>query len=293
METKFIKEHNTLEPNGYNILLGGAERNFSEIAKERLKETRAEKGMSDLTKLHIALSQIERCHDDTLPQHIQKTNGKYYVKYPVIENNIVTSYVNEPCKSLVIAKKRIAQLEGIYKSTEIITKVKQNKKDKTEKKRKPKEEEVLPKYVSEIHQDGYMLGYKVSGYKYSNGTEAPSKDCIGSPTNAGDLHNAKMYVEFLNTQNKNLSFVIPELPVGFLHFKEKNRLGTPVEGFKIRIGYKKSNNTNPSCNKNVSVYKKFSDMRITLEENYNKAKKFYEELEKNKNITFAKNSRLP
>jgi hypothetical protein len=280
METQYIKERNTLEPNGYNILRGGSNRKFTEISKKRLSEAKKGTKLSDRTKLYISIRNIERHQFTIVSKYIREKKSKFIVNYPIINNNKL-DFVVFTYNTLEDAKEKVNELEKVYNSSETINKIKleaeNKKKERLVKKTKPKII-ILPKYISEIYQDNFMLGYRVSGYKYFDGTEPPAKDFIGSPTNTGDLHNATMYIKWLDIQNQNKQFIIPKLPKGIIFYKDKNRVGTPIEGFKVITGYKKS----PTQNKNIPIYKKFSDMRITLEENYKNANDFHKTLPKNK-----------
>lgn len=284
MEIENIKKFNTIIPNGYNISECGdlhiKTNNIVQKEKIDINGTLSNKKlgikMSDLSKLYLAISRIEKFNDSDLPSYIKKLKlkhkDKYMIKYPIIENNVMT-FVTKEFDQLELAKSEIIELEKLHDST---NKINQINKDRISIP-KNKNEDDLPKFITPIQNKGYILGYKVSNYTYSNGAIAEQRDFTNATTNTRNLHNAKVYLEYLERMNKNISFEIPMLPPGFFHFKEKNRVGTHVEGFKIRNGYRL--NTNPNiCKNKIPTYKKFCDMTLTLEDNYNIANTYYNTL---------------
>lgn len=274
-EIEYIKIFDTILPNGYNVLKGGGQRTqTSDETREKLRNANLGKKMSILTKLYIAIDRIEKFHDKTLPRYIKKLeskNNKFMIKYPIINNEIMT-YTIEKFDTILLAEDRIKELEELHNTTIKINQIKLErivnskiKSDKIE----------LPKYITPIYENIYKIGYRVSNFIYCNNTIAESKDFTNANTNTRNLNNAQIYLKSLEINNANLSFQIPKLPSGFFYFKEKNRVGTLIEGFKIRNGYKENKNPNPKAKKNIPIYKKFCDMNMSLQEKYNAANNFY------------------
>ncbi|QKF93902.1 GIY-YIg endonuclease [Fadolivirus algeromassiliense] len=276
-EIEYIQAFDTLLPHGYNIMKGGSHRSVSEEAKERLQQYRLGRQHKEMTKLYMSISQLKISSD--LPRYLYKKrrNNKiiYYVRYPIIENNEM-DFIIKNVQSIDIGKKMILELEQKYDTTNQINKIKAER-ALTNKKKKDKIE--LPEYITPIYDGIYKIGYRVSNYIYSDGTNADNKDFTNANTNTRNLHNAKVYLASIERINANLSFQIPKLPNGFLYFTEKNRVDTKIEGFKIRTGYKVNKNPNPKSKKKVPIYKKFCDMNMSLQEKYNAANNFYNTLE--------------
>jgi hypothetical protein len=279
-EIEYIEMFNTLIPNGYNIMKGGGTRKMSDDGRERLRAANLGKKHSDARKLHISLGNMFRSQDPDLPKYVKQRYLRkndsvlFEIRYPLI-NGTKLSYIEEYFPNLNSANERISALELEHKTTEKINQIKidrvvsgKSKRDKTE----------LPEYVTPIYKDTLKIGYRVSNYMNTDGTIVPSKDFTSSHMSKRNIHNAKVYIEELKRNDNNALFVIPPLPSGFFHFIEKNRVGTRIEGFKIRTGYK--DNTNPnSPKKKIPTYKKFCDMKMTLKDKYNAAKAFYDTLE--------------
>lgn len=272
METKLIKEHNTLTPNGYNIMKGGTIRGMSDEARERVIAFRTGRKQSDKTQLYKAITKLQNSDSyKSNPQYIIKSESsiqKYFnIKYPIINDRNIT-FIEEQFTTMNVAIKRVAELEELYKST---TKLDEIKKKRLEENAAKKDEEVLPEYITAIYQSQYKIGYKVSGFKYSDGTIAPDKDFI-EYANIYNLRGAIRHIAALKIEDKDKGFTVPKLPLGLRYFREVNRIGAITEGFCVIIGHKRN-----TKGESRPVTKKICDMKTSLEDKYNMALKLYNE----------------
>lgn len=270
-ETEYIKAFNTIIPNGYNIMKGGAQRSVSEEAKQRLKEIRTGRKHSDLTKLYMTVSHLERPKKNNLPDYIYKNDTGYKIKYPIIENNKII-FIMKQKRDLNSAIKLIETLEVQHNSTEKIKQIKENR-ALMNKKKKDKMIDI-PEFIVPIYNGIYKVGYRVEGLKFCDGSLAQTIDFNAANTNTRNLKNAKNYLKSLQIQNSDLAFKIPELPKGFNYFEMPNKKKTKkLKGFQICTGYKIKNK------KKITIYKSFIDTHLTMEEKYNLAKKLYDSLQ--------------
>ena len=105
LEPKFIIEHNTLAPNGYNLKTGGLNQKHSNITKLKIKKARTGTFRSDITK-----QKIKKARAIQLP--------------PSIESRIKIS---------MSKKGKPAHNKGIPRSIETTLKISITKQNKTEK----------------------------------------------------------------------------------------------------------------------------------------------------------------
>ena len=270
-ETEYIKIYNTIIPNGYNIMNGGSHRTVSPEAKIKIKNYRKGKKHSDLTKLYMSIGHFDHRKGEGLNKLIKpqsKSAKKYIIEYPIIKDNKL-HFISSFSNSYETALEKINQLELEHKSLEKITKIKENRILGNTKK---KDKIVLPEFITAIYNDIYKIGYEVSNYKFCDGTTVPSKQFISANTNTRNLHNASVYLKSLKNIDSNLSFKIPDLPIGFTFSKRVSR-GNKIDLFQVKTDWTENN----------IKYKNFQDMTLSIEEKYNMAKKYYDSLEIYKN----------
>lgn len=264
-EKEYIEKYNTLIPNGYNIMSGGQTRTVSEEGKKKLIESRTGRKHSDETKFLITLSNILNRQNKDLPMFITKNkDSKYMIKYPVIDGYDISFEISK-CDELDEAKVKVAEYEKLYDTTNKIKKIKEERVTKNKKKNDKIE---LPEYITPIYEKTYKVGYRVSNFKYYDDSIAQPMDFTNANINIRNLHNAKQYLKLLEIENKNKQFNIPnDLPNGIRRNRDINRVGTPIDGFKVVKGYKDDG---------TPQFKKFTDMRMSMEEKYKLANEFYE-----------------
>ena len=127
----------------------------------------------------------------------------------------------------------------------------------------------MPEFITPIYEKTYKVGYRVSNFKYVDGSIATPMDFTNANINIRNLHNAKQYLKLLEIENSNKQFKVPnDIPKEIKCYKDINRVGTPIEGFKVVKGFKDDG---------TPRFKKFTDMRMSMEEKYRLAKEFYEQ----------------
>lgn len=140
-ETNSIKDHNTLVPSGYNLNHGGAKGKDSEETRIKKREMRVGKKHDADTKLYISLGQFgKKRKEDNLPQYIYKYRKEYAVRYPVIDIDKkeikIVKYSFSGENGLNKAIDTAKNLEETHKTTELITKIKQDRENQMVLKRK-------------------------------------------------------------------------------------------------------------------------------------------------------------
>lgn len=278
-EEYHIKEHNTLSPNGYNLTTGG-KKGFK-FCEETLKILQEE-------NMGHRMKPKKRKYDDDadLPKYITIVRNTDKDPIGCLVNNFpigvnTKNYISKKFMSIdltiehniLLAKRYLLDLHEQYKKD--LQKIK-NKRVAQEKQLVDydfditKMEFILPVELMEIHKDNILMGYKFV---------KDDSEFTKQQTLTDNLFDSLLYLNKYDLLIKNKTFVVPELPNGMLHFKDKNRVGTFLEGFRVRTGYKVNMNPNPKAKKNVPIYKKFCDMDKSLEEKYNAAKNFYDTLD--------------
>lgn len=263
MEKYFIKEYNTLVPNGYNLNSGGKGGKDSEETRLKKRHMRLNKKN---TKSHIENSRIGQIgnrrnskkrkydEDNNLPKYITsirykgKLIGYSVYKYPIgiNEKKYLTfhyrSTKNTPEENLQLALNKLNSLkiEYSYIEEQIYHKNEKLKtKNKIEKKLKK-----LPQYITRIFTEtGKINGYKV---KYKDKDEK----IFTGKTNKWNLNSAKKYIKLCEIEEKNNEYKIPKLPPFVYLIKNKEK----IIGFEMR----------------KPKQKKITHPFLTLEQKYNK-----------------------
>lgn len=310
-EIYYIKEFNTLSPNGYNLTTGGAKGKDCEETKQ--KKSAAKKGIkqSEEAKINSGKGQIgnrrdkiKRKHeeDNDLPTYIQATRLKgILIGYSVssfptgIEEKkyISTSFKNtkNPDEALEKAKKKLEELKLEYSS--LPSKIEEIKKEmfeeKVEKKKIKKDLDKLLEFIFPIYKDKTKIGFYVEGIVDNNGNLYPKKDFIDCQTLKWNLDQAKKYVHSLDVKNKDEKYTFDvnqeyakslnvfEKSVKRKYGDDENNLPKYISVYRAKgekIGY------------NIAGFKvdgkkytrKFSDKKLTMEEKYKLALEKLDEL---------------
>ena len=270
MEKFYIKEYNTLVPNGYNLNNGGSRGKDS-------KETIEKKRLMRLGKInspqHIENSRLGQIgnrrkakkrkykEDEYLPKYINAIRKKgniigYKISgFPIGINEKkylsfnFCSIKNIPKKNLELVLNKLKELkkEYAYINKEIEKKNRKLNKEKIQEKMKnSKKLKKLPEYIERIFTEtGKIKGYQV---KYKN----KQLQQYTGKTNTWNYNDAIKYVKLCDIEEKNAIFIIPQLPQYV--YKYKN------EGFCISY----------LISPNKRYTKKITHPLLTLEEKYNK-----------------------
>lgn len=277
MEPYFIKEYNSLVPNGYNLNEGGSRGKDS--AETILKKRLMRLGKKN-SKEHVENSRIGQIgnrrkakkrkykEDENLPKYITAVRRKKQIigygiyKYPIGINEKqyisfdFTSTKILPEKNLELTLNKLEELkkEYAYIEEEIKNKNEELKKIKIqEKMQNSKKLKKLPEYIERIFTEtGKIKGYKV---KYKN----KSIQKYTGKTDRWNYNDAKKYIKLSEIEDKDEKFTIPQLPQYV--YTVKNRDKTKITGFEISYRYDTVKNR---------YQKKITHPLFTLEEKYKK-----------------------
>jgi hypothetical protein len=269
-EKKYIKEYDTLVPNGYNLNEGG--KGGKDSDDTRLKKRLMRLGKKN-SKSHIYNSKIGQIgnrrnkkkrkyeEDEKLPKYITSIRYKgNLIGYSVYHYPIGTykkeyisfhyrSRKNTPQQNLELALKKLETLKKEYSSIDKQIKEKniKHKKEKIQNKMQNSTKlKKLPKFIERIFSEtGKIKGYEV---KYKN---KPIK-IFSDKTNKWNLNSAKKYIKLCEIEEKDNEFIIPQLPPYVYLVKNKEK--TKIIGFEMR----------------KPKQKKITHPFLTLEAKYNK-----------------------
>ena len=299
-EVNFIKEYNSLSPNGYNLKEGGYKsKNTPEII-QKMKDAHTGTNHSEETKESISKGQMGNRRasynrkyeeDKNLPKYIRtlrdtKENIVSYlvgdipigIDTPKYSSRVSFSISKYGTKENAL-EKAIEYLNNFLMENKIVEEtIIQIKKEKNEEHQmKKKEESVsekLPEFIYPIIKENKISGYYVKGMFDFNGNPYEKKEFY-SKTNRWNLNDAKKYVEQLKyyTENKIDVTNFDEIDVSSKNNKNlHSKFYLPkyvniynckgeMKGFMIN-GY-------PHSEYVGGKYKKqFSDKKLTLEQNY-------------------------
>lgn len=286
-EQVFMQQYNTIYPNGYNIREAG---NGIFVNGMKVPDREGERD----GEIH-AKKQRSRSEDDDLPKYICSLRdndviiGYRIVNFPTDEfgsNHITKVFGNkgDPKKALEDAKNYLHDLYIKYYS---VRNTWENGNAEREKqladKKIAKLYECPDDFIYPIVVQAKVQGYQVKGLKDRNGNEIPPKDFNDCQLNRWNLSRAKKYIEQVRqlvTNNvniedwSNVDTVYKRNKQGITHehlpkyinittYKgEKN--GYVVNGYPLPDGKK-------SC-------KKFTKSKYKMEERYNQAIAYLQEL---------------
>ena len=291
-EIKFIKEFNSIAPNGYNLKTGG------DKGKDSI-ETIIKKQIAHLGVRRNGYTR-KYAEDNDLPKYIKshREDGilKAYVisKFPIgIESKEyvkdayfrLTKYetkesaLNESIIFLDNLKEKYKHInEEIFKEKSIIKPV-----FSYDEKKEQIISSKLPEYIYAIIKENKIYGYYVEGILNNNNIPYPKREFIGK-TNRWNLNDAIKYIEQLNYYTKHLIDVTCFDTIDVVSKNNKNmhenyhlpkyvniyNVKGQMKGFVIN-GY-------PCKDYKCGKYKKeFANKDLTPEENYKNCIKHLEE----------------
>lgn len=302
-EQKYIKEFNTMEPDGYNMTAGGRDGAHSQTANDKKKVKR--KPYSDESKENIRLASMGRRYeckgrlheeDNELPKYVHAIRkdgeviGYQVKKFPIgIEK---AEYVYKTFKrkqDLPSAKSDAIKYVDFLKTT-YQKKVEDYKATKALLEQEKKSEEYastrkklpnLPQYIYHFFVDDNLIGYYVKGLKDCEGVDIPRRD-FTEHTNSINIDHAKRFIEEVEFMNKN-SCIPDDWTTLELSKKQKSQdlpkhirpqyfNGNEI-GYRVDFFIKYDENK-----KKVMVAKSFCNKKKTMEEKLAMAKEFVSEL---------------
>lgn len=226
-EIKYVKEYNSIQPNGYNIKAGGYSSKNNESTIEKMKLAHTGHIHSEKQKENISKGQIgnrrssynrKNKEDINLPKYIKaKRKNEKLISYIVGDipigihkkeytNKVIFSIVKYGSKENALSEaiKYLNKLKEQYKHIdETIQTIKEeeNKKYLSENKEN-KLIEKLPKYIYPILEDNKINGYYVDGIINTEG-KFYTKRIFNNNTNRWNLDQATKFVNMLNYINEH------------------------------------------------------------------------------------------
>lgn len=226
-EVKFVKEYDSIQPNGYNIKYGGYSSKNNETTIQKMKEAHTGHIHSEEQKINISKGQMGNRRNGIKRKNEEDNDLPKYIK-AVRENNKVTAfmvgdipigintkkYTNKKLFSitknrskedtLILAKeflqnelekyKYIEEDIKIIKEEEIKQSIKESKENKITQK--------LPEYIYPIIEDNKIAGYYVEGIVNNEGNFY-SKRIFNNNTNRWNLDKSIKFIEILKYINEH------------------------------------------------------------------------------------------
>lgn len=309
LESSYIKQYDTLAPNGYNLTTGGGKNRHVQI-DPKLKDGSIKKVLKAETKQRISKGQLGNrrepkdrkfAEDADLPKYItsfrenDKIIGYKVCGYPigVTEKKYLSKTFQDssnPQNALEAAKQFLLTLEEKYKHVpEHIhdIKIQQEKKDIAQK-LVQKHKEKLPEFIHPIISNTKLAGYYVEGLKNSEGSSIPRKDFIGN-TNRWNYDKALRYIDQINMLIGNGVKVEDWSKVDTLYKRTKKGVDEEVLPKYINVKYYKDQkcgynvNGYPIKQENGSIKKTnicFTNSKYTMEQKYKMALECLENLKR-------------
>jgi hypothetical protein len=294
-EEKFILEYNSIQPNGYNIKIGGSKSKSSEETILKMKEshlgTRREKygrkyeEDNELPKYILAHREngfLVAYVISKFPIGIEKKEYLKDIYFRLNKYETKEEALKDAIKNLDDLKEKYKNInEDIFKEKSIIKPV-ITLKEKKENLIKDR----LPKYIYPIIEDNKIKGYYVYEIYDKKGNPYPKKEFI-SKTNRWNLNDAKKYVEQLLYYHVNNIDIanFEEIEVSGKNNKklyEKYHLPKYVNIYNVK-GEMKGFVINgyPTDKYKYGKYKKtFGNKDLTIDKNYENCIKHLEEIKK-------------
>jgi len=302
LEQFYIKELNTLHPNGYNMTEGGASGKHCALANKKNSENLNPKCKENLVHGINLGKRVEgttrkREEDKDLPKYItpiRKDNvivGYMVKKFPmgiVKAEYIYKTFKNkkEPNKALEMAKEHVLQLTKEYEDK--LAKH-QNEQAEHAKSVEVAKEKGFPTYIYPIITNDVITGYYVQGMKTFDGDTIP-KRLFQSFTNVVNYEHALKFVKVVNDLNERqekpqdgwLEIELPKnikddtLPkhIRYTTYKGEHS-GYRVDYF---VGYNDEH-------KQIVETKTFTSRKLSMEEKLQLAKDYVSELDTKYNKT--------
>lgn len=311
MERKYIKEHNSLVPNGYNLNQGGIDGMDSAITKAKKTESR-KVVPTEKAKRNNSLGQIgnrrekkdrKNPDDNCLPKYVHAIRKGdqikgYFIKcYPIgIQTKMYINKsfmdVKNPQAALEKTLQYLQELKETYEE-KVQQEIKARRDQEYAKKTQAKAELLNPpkqEYIYPIIYETKIAGYKVSGLKDTNGHIIPEKEFNDCQQNRWNLQRAEKYVQQIKMfVEKGMKLddwskidtvykcdkqgIEDEHLPKYINITKYNgeKCGYVVNGYPLPDGKK-------SC-------KKFTKSKFIMEERYKQALAYLEELKQKHPLT--------
>jgi hypothetical protein len=293
MEIHFIKEHNSLSPNGYNLKTGGSKGKDSEETKAKKKAAKTGIVFDEERKKNISKGQIGNRRDKkdrtvfnySLPKYIyaKVTSSKitsFYIKdFPIgIEQakyldtiKFKVSDYKDTNDAYIAVNNKLKELEQQY--SHIFQKVEENKIQLMESKKNDavkKKGGQFHKNVERVVEDGKTIGFKTVNIKKADGTFYPEVEYCGV-SSTDNKKSVLRRVKLLKIQTLNEIWMKEkhELPT-YSYYKKHDTTGE-ITGFEVVCN---NNDIRKKYGKPVAT--SFADPIYTMEFKYNCCLKFME-----------------
>lgn len=293
MEIKYIKEYNTIEPNGYNMTTGGKNGRHSEASNKKLKVLRKKNTAINTIDTSSDTSENNNTIDTSLPKHVYavKKKGKI-IGYRIIKFKIDPESDETVNASFIDANNPENELKKV---TEYVNKLQvefMKNKEKYDKKNKLSQAilddiKKLPKNIFPIIDESkevlQIRGYYVSGLKSYDGIDIPKRD-FTEFTNVHNLDNCRKFINLIESFNskkkKPDDWQTIDIPKRIKNEKLPNYMReTYHKG--IHNGYRIDYYLGYDENKKQIIERKcFTSNKLSMEEKYNLAIAYLTKLEK-------------
>jgi len=315
-EKIYIKQFNTLTPNGYNLNEGGFSGKDNIETKEKKKKSHIGKKHSEQTKKYISKGQIggrrvkkkrKYPEDESLPKYINARRDKngliiaYSIdKFPIgitekkyINKSFKIPYLEDPKLILQDTIKYLDELKVKYSyiQEEIKKLAEEREKERIVKKKTEMQLKKLPEFIYPVRdpKTNKLIGYSVEGVLDNNKNPYPKK-IFTDKTNRWNKIGAENHIKALLIKNEDSVFTIPkdyETSRRRKYDDDDNNLPKYVSIIRQKgekIGY---NIAIPSIIKpNGKRYtKKFANKKLSMEQKLNDCIKTLEQVKKEYNVT--------
>lgn len=295
LEQFYIKELNTLHPDGYNMTEGGATGKHCALANKKNKENLNPKCKENLVHginlgKRVEGTQRKREEDKNLPKYVTPIRkddvivGYMVKKFPM--GIVKAEYIyktfknkNNPAEALELAKAHVLQLTKEYED-----KLAKHQKEQAEhtKSVEVAKEKGFPTYIYPIITNDVITGYYIEGMKTFDGDTIP-KRLFQSFTNVVNYEHALKFVKLVNDMNerqeKPQDWLEVELPKNIKddslpkHIRYTTYKGEH-SGYRVDyfVGYNDEH-------KQIVETKTFTSRKLSMEEKLQLAKDYVSELD--------------
>lgn len=235
-ETSYIKEYNTLVPNGYNLNLGGYKGCDSQETREKKRQAKLGKTFSEKTRKKISNVQLgnrrtkkqrKYPEDNDLPKYIcvMRHNGKiigykiycfpigiYKKEYITKSFHIKVNETKENTLNRTIEYLQKLKEEYSYVQEEIAKKKEIENNKMIIATKKDIHSDQLPDYIFPVFhpETKNKIGFCVKGVPDNNGGTHLKKEFTDLKTNKWNLFQAKQYILKCEIKNKDQEFQVPQ-----------------------------------------------------------------------------------
>ena len=294
LEQFYIKEFNTLHPNGYNMTEGGSTGKHCALANKKNRENLNPISLKNLVPgtlgKRVEGTQRKREEDKNLPKYvspIRKDNviiGYKVKKFPM--GIVASEYIHKTFKnkSNPIEALELAKAHVLFLTKEYEDKLAKHQKEQAEHAKSVEVAKVqkLPTYVYPIITNDVITGYYVEGIKTFDGLTIP-KRVFQSFTNVVNYEHSIRFVKLVSDlnarQEKPQDWLEVELPKNI----KDNTLPTHIryntykgEHSGYRVDYFVGYNDDK---KQIVETKTFTSRKLSMEEKLQLAKNYVSELD--------------